>query len=371
MPNLDALESVSTYDLIDRVVNRAMEKALYYLLENRKLFYYQTKSLRLSDFVWKLRERTIKMRDSKKTVIEEVDDAAYDLTIKKFANLPLNKADMINNENSLKKLKQKQVDCRNYYRVVLSSVEKWKENNPSTSELEEERIVGIILQRLVIKHYFLSRLEFLRKKRPFSVRYIHRVGKKSISLWYPAGLRAEAIREWIKGNISKSGTDISEEQSRLQAELDKLFYQGTPSSDECADPKSNQNIHSKMSESIHSFIPSALARAVVFEKINHINDLRPAIKKLGEKTLSQLIFRIFGDLKDDRFRDGDIANDFELSKATFSRFAGSKWKDNHEEGNVIVPDLWQNTAKVIASDPDFCESAQTAGVLVKVKKILT
>jgi hypothetical protein len=325
----------------------------------------------LSEFVWKLRENTIKLRDSKKTIIEDIDDAAYDLTIRKFAELPLEKDYSEKKDNISKKLKQKQVDCRNYYRVVLSKLKDWKERNPDVSELDEERMIGEILQKLVVKHYHWSRREFLRKKRPFSVRYIHKINNKTISLWYPAGLRAEDFRKWVKQNLSKPVKDVSGEQNRLQGELDKLFYQGSLPLDEYMDSKSDTVLQSIEYTSETGLSAANLAKAVASDKLYRINALRPAIKKLGKKSLAQLIFRIFDDIDRDSFKDNEIANDFGLSKATFSRFAGSNWKNKSDPNEIVsVPDLWKNTAKVIASDPDFCETAHHAGILKYIRNII-
>lgn len=83
-----------------------------------------------------------------------------------------------------------------------------------------------------------------------------------------------------------------------------------------------------------------------------------------------MIITIFDALYREKFEDNRIAKAFGLSKATFSRFAGSKWFTNLESGAAHIPDLWMNTAKMLATTPDFMELATAAGILPKLKKTM-
>ena len=71
-----------------------------------------------------------------------------------------------------------------------------------------------------------------------------------------------------------------------------------------------------------------------------------------------MILRIFDDLRNEEYNDGKIATQFGLNKATFSRFAGSHWRRGP---NGKIPDLWANTAGVIARNKPFAEAAGEAG----------
>jgi hypothetical protein len=100
-----------------------------------------------------------------------------------------------------------------------------------------------------------------------------------------------------------------------------------------------------------------LAEAVADEKVKNIQKQRESIRALGKERLEQLILRIFKDLNDGQYKDKEVAEQFGLRKATFSRFAGSRWL----QGNSI-PDLWRNTTEVLSTNPTFKEVAINTGV---------
>ena len=106
-----------------------------------------------------------------------------------------------------------------------------------------------------------------------------------------------------------------------------------------------------------------LTEIIAAEKSADINKQRPAIRKIGPERLEQMILRIFEGLRQGEYLDAEIARTFNISKASFSRFAGKRWSSGSEN----IPDLWRNTARVIAKHEVFREMAQKAGVWDKVK----
>ena len=361
--------SQSSLEVLNAIVLSSDRQALDELLARRRVFYHGGRRFLLPEFLWQLRDGHRKKADSKVTV-DEVTDGTYDLTLSKFSNLPGAESETQSGDSqkNFEKLKQKQIDCRNYYRVVLDRMEQWRKENPQASALDEEQAVGEFLQHLVVRHFYLSRLEVLRKMRPFATRYSWKLGSNTISLWYPVEIPIQAFRDWLQERPIEPGQNLNELRSRLQSEIDSYFFHNRlVSIDDLADQLGAAGEHRSSADDV----PFLLGRVVAMEKVNHIDELRPAIKSLGKKTLEQLILRIFGDLADETFEDGAIANDFGLSKATFSRFAGSHWREKltGEEGDAI-PDLWRNTAKVVATDPIFLEAAQEARVSSVVKLML-
>jgi hypothetical protein len=111
---------------------------------------------------------------------------------------------------------------------------------------------------------------------------------------------------------------------------------------------------------------NSLAEAVAKEKVINIRRQRPAIRALDEKKLKQLILRIFKDLTSGKYEDRKVAGHFGLSKATFSRFAGSRWLSRE----LTIPDLWRNTAEILSTQPIFKKVAISAGVWKQVKSTL-
>ena len=112
---------------------------------------------------------------------------------------------------------------------------------------------------------------------------------------------------------------------------------------------------------------SSLAQVVAEEKTAHIDEQRQAIKNLGRKMLKDLILKIFESAEDGNITDAELARKFGLSKATYSRFAGSRW---HKSKESSPPDLWVNTAQVLAMDPDFKETVKAAGAWQQIQSVL-
>ena len=76
---------------------------------------------------------------------------------------------------------------------------------------------------------------------------------------------------------------------------------------------------------------------------------------------------VFNKIVEDDYHDIEVAKIFGLSKATFSRFAGSRWNVSKQH----IPDLWLNTAQVLSIHPDFKEAALEAGVWKQVENTLS
>jgi len=112
---------------------------------------------------------------------------------------------------------------------------------------------------------------------------------------------------------------------------------------------------------------SDLAATVAQEKAEAIHEQRPAIQALGVSALRALVLRIFDALAEGHYEDSMLADAFGLSKATFSRFAGSRWQAGD---NARVPDLWLNVARTLSAHTAFGEAAQRAGVWARVEEVL-
>jgi len=105
-----------------------------------------------------------------------------------------------------------------------------------------------------------------------------------------------------------------------------------------------------------------LYERVADEKSESFQEQRPAIRKLGREKVRQLVLRILDGYVEQGSKDIDIAKEFNLSKATFSRFAGRDWQKSKDGSSMVVPDLWLNMAKMINQDPYFSEAAIRLGI---------
>lgn len=357
---------ISTLNLIELIVSRSDRDALNELLSNRRLFPINKRRLLLPEFLWLLKER-LHNRHRSDSHVDDLADFAYDLTLKRFSNLPESK-DINNGEESDQEMEPKQVDCRNYYRAVLSDFDGWKKLNPNCSAIEEEIAIESSCKKLVLKHFKFSWQEYMRNRRPFSVRYNWKKCGKCYSLWYPVGLGIKAFKAWLENEVPNEVEDIAVVGAHLQSKIDAQFFNKPELPIEEYGVVAPSPGHTNITDTLKI---SELANIVTLEKIEHFDRLRPAIRKLGKPVLRQLIIRIFNDLSDEVFEDQVIANDFGIAKATFSRFAGSKWKDRLQNSqDSSIPDLWHNAARVLGSSQAWLEIAEEAGVMRAVKDVL-
>ena len=115
-----------------------------------------------------------------------------------------------------------------------------------------------------------------------------------------------------------------------------------------------------------------LADAVALHKVKHISEQRRSIKKLGKRKLDRLILYIFSAIAAEEYNISQIASEYDLSKTALSRFAGSKWYKVKKDGKkIIIPDLWKNTAEILAKNLTYMETVINFGVVSRLEKILS
>ena len=112
----------------------------------------------------------------------------------------------------------------------------------------------------------------------------------------------------------------------------------------------------------------SLRECVAREKSEHFEDLRPAIRVLGSKGVYSLVLRIFADINEGAYSLSEVAQNFGLSKASLSRFAGPAWSGDARQE---IPDLWANTAHVLAGNALFSEVVENAGFADVIGDVLT
>lgn len=239
-------------------------------------------------------------------------------------------------------------------------------NNPPGSKLEEETHAAAILQRFVRRHFLLSLLEAKRSTNEFWSRYAWRIGKYSICVWLPKFLKGRDRRAWLEENVKNPDPTRLDEHERIQRFIGGRFANMAfvPLQDSLHEDPTDAIIDESLDRSQFGF---SLARFVADEKSADIENQRRSIQNLGTDKLKQLVLRIFEDLDAGTFQDHRIAEDFGLSKSTFSRFAGSQWQASDTNK---IPDLWLNTAQVLSTRPEFKEAAVEAGVWGEVEKAL-
>ena len=350
---------LSLIKLVKEIVEKSNRYALEEFHNHRTLFRLKDgPPLLFTDYLKKLREST-----ARRTWIApkafEVADKAYDLTLDKFNNVP-NQA----KNKHFAYVNLSRVDCRYYFKAFLEHVTRSFKTEPPTNGIEEEARAATIMQGLVRRHFYLSRLEAERNANPFWSRYYWEVRGRTICVWLPVSLEGRERKAWLEKNMPKPNPRRPEERERIQAIIDrKLPRERLVTFREATDTLSEER-SSTWPDSDKTFEKS-LAEAVAEEKATNIQRQRRSIRVLGEERLKQLILRIFKDLSGGQYEDKEVAGHFGLKKATFSRFAGSRWLQGRS-----IPDLWRNTAEVLSTHPTFKEVAINTGVWEKVKTTL-
>jgi len=220
------------------------------------------------------------------------------------------------------------------------------------------------MQGFVRRHFYLSRLEAERKNDHFWSRYYWNIKGHNICLWLPVSLKGRKRREWLEENIDDPDPSRDLERERIQGIINRrLIRESLVPINEMLDTPARE---AGSVSGQNTAFGSSLANVISEEKADKIKQQRRSIKALGRKRLKRLVLRIFEDLCYGEYNDGKVAKDFGLSKATFSRFAGSRWT----KSGSVTPDLWLNTAQVLSTHKDFKRVAVESGVWEQVEATL-
>lgn len=292
-------------------------------------------------------------------------EKAYDLTIAKFFNLPkLTEA----SGGATGHPKSDGTDCRHYFRACLREIRKRIASESTADRLRCEWLAARSLQGLVVRHFHLSLLECRRGSGNRVSSYLWAVNGSTLCLWMPSGMTTAQRRRWLEANVPDPDPGRPGELERIQALIyQHLMHRRIVPLDErllhsvCLDHRATSSRDER---------PCAIGKLVADEKGANIARQRPAIQAMGPQRLTAMILLIFEDLAAGRYEDRRIASSFGLSRSTFSRFAGSRWSELRGR-NAQIPDLWRNTAQVIAGSPAFVETARAAGVWTAVEAVLS
>lgn len=402
-------KSCSTLSLIRKIVEDSDMMALRVFHETRTLFYRNGKWVRLAEFIRALKDGSVRGPGKDRpncTDISEVSDNAYDLTLAKFRNNP---------SQNLKPIKSDEdeldnnrftwnVDCRLYFKALLKKIDAVLKKKPITSEIDSEETVAKVTTKFVMTHFYLSMKECKRRDTT-SIRYAWHVGGRIIYLFRPSYLTAEQLRKWLEDHITDVNPDAPHEKDRIQAIIDNKYPCGAnirtddlevfnESGSEAEswidknfprdtdvradDPEIADKLGMEDKPPIEynegSQFSARLSVHVAKEKSENLEELRPAIGSLGREGVYNLVNRIFADMADEQYNLSEVARKFNLSKATLSRFAGSHWRKDEDIGQLSkadIPDLWINTAHVLAENHTLMETVKNIGFGGVIDDILT
>jgi hypothetical protein len=360
--------SLSLVELIKRIVEAGDRQALEEFHNNRTVFCFKYgRPLRFIEYLNRLRESAIRMRWQSCSSFE-IADKAFDMTLDKFNNLPNETKSYASEGKKISNIvKQKGSNCRLYFKAFLDRANKSFSTKLPTGELEKETRASTIIQGFVRRHFELSLLEAERNSNPFWSRYYWNIKNCNICVRLPVSLKGRKRREWLEQNIENVDLRRPQERQRIQAIINrKLVRERFVPYNEAIEIGHDEIFLIQIDWKKTSGM--SLAQIVAEEKVLNIQQQRPSIRALGETQLRKMILQIFEDISYDDYKDSKIAKDFGLTKATYSRFAGSRWQQSESD----VPDLWRNTAQVLKDHSIFRQVAQEMGlwdqVVTTVKK---
>jgi hypothetical protein len=355
--------SLPLIELVRRIVELNDRQALEEFHNNRCLFNYgEKRHLCFMNYLKELKNNVVESKRLRTNSLE-VATNAFDLTVDKFINFPTRPhTPEFSNSNNTKKVDTGGPDCRLYFKAFLKFVKKSFTNKPAFSKLEAEARTAKIIQGFVRRHFFFSLHEAMRSANPFWSRYNWKIEKKYICVWLPKRLSGSERRKWLKKNIGDVKPGRTGEKQRIQAIINQKLIKErfVPLDDIEANPS---KIDLDFSDFPHTNFKIKLAKAVAEEKARNLDKQRRSIKALGKSKLKKMIKQIFEDISFQEYNDSKVARDYGLTKSTFSRFAGSRWNQKDSP----IPDLWRNTAHLLANNQEFKKIAVKAGIWDKVR----
>ena len=367
-----SLSRLSLRDLLEGIGGESGADALREFHENRVVF------------AWRRTERHLlfaqyldRLRRNATSVDSMVASTAYEVTLWKFLSLPGPEGVTAQIEPGVRasRVPANGTDCRRYFAAYLHYLDRVLSERGPVSPIEEERTAARILQGFVDRQFDLSVREASRQANPAVSRYYWRVNGSGFLLWFPRSVAGHERRQWLKANVPDAEPHRPGEQQRIQALVNCSFSSGEDlcPSVSLASIDLPDATHAPVSLAAETVTDAGLGRAVAAEKAASIDSQRQSIRCLGRDRLAHLVTSIFEALTDGRLVDGAMAAQFGLSKATYSRFAGSCWAMGGDTGTASgsIPDLWRNTAHVLGRNAVFRETAQRAGVWPRVQAVLT
>jgi hypothetical protein len=333
--------------LLERIATAGDQAALRELHDHRTLFRHRDSGpLLLAQFVDRLRSSSLAHRLAGSDTA--VRDRAYDLTIDKFTRMPTGREPG----------DRRGPDCRRYYRFCLARIARSRQGAPLAGDrLESEKEAACGLQGYVVWQFRRSCLEARRSANPALCRVAWTVGRGVVHLHMPRSMPPGQRRAWLQAHVDDPDPARPGERHRIQAIVDRhllmpafLPLQQVP------------HLHGSPAQTSADF--GDLAEVVADEKARNVQHQRPAIRALGPSVLACMIRQIFADLGDGRYQAEGLARSFGLSKPTFSRFAGSRWAGR---GTHPIPDLWANTARVLATHPAFAQAARETALWPRIE----
>jgi hypothetical protein len=353
----------STADLISKIAFDKDKKALNEFLENKKLFWLDGLFLALPEFLSNLRKKGfLPFLEINRNIkgYEELLDWIYDLTLDSFSIFKPKNAGT----------KDKGPYCDRQFSYWHKKISKWKKGDSPLEQVELEQKIGRLLLDTVKRHLNFSLYKALNEIDKNFTDYEWKLPNgKVMILKRPIRIPIQILLPWLEETFKDPDPDRLGEKERIQEKIDERFGRW-----KAKDYESIKEYYTESGMSIdpleqeeEEYLSENLSKKVADEKSNSLEKQRRAIRNLGKKKVRELVLKILNAITIKEITYTEIAEEFKISKATLSRFAGQNWQ---KRGKSKPPDLWKNVAHIIDRNPHLLEEARSMGILDIIKNIV-
>jgi hypothetical protein len=351
--NRQKYASLSTYELIKKIVEDCDVDVRNYLMDFRRIIQHGKRWLLIPEYIQYLSLNRISFMDYRpdNEENEEFEQIVNDLTQARFIEF--------SKEHS------RGEGCLNQYRHILKVV---RESDELENSIKIEQLISVVMEKTITRHFYLCIKEGQRQINPFQIRYDwKRDGKMIMKLYRPTTVGAGNVRRWLNDSFPIIDYTGSEFKDKVQEALDQRFGSGffIRIDEEYDDGDQKFEIPVAPKEYDASPDYQEIIRRVVQRKDLEFEELRPGIQNLGREKVMLLVKNILNDIAHGNYEQNKTAKVFGASKSAMSRFAGTNW----QVGQKTVPDLWRNAIRVILAKPEFTELATENGLEYIIKKL--
>ncbi|MFC1607956.1 hypothetical protein ACFL47_08300 [Candidatus Latescibacterota bacterium] len=345
--------SLSTYELLLRIVEHSDRDVLNHLMEFRRIIHHGETWILIPEYILYLSLNRIPINDFKPELedYEAFEQRVNDLTRARFL------------EFAKKNTEGK--GCLKQYSHILETT---RSSECLESSIKMEQLISAELKKSIWQHFKYCINEGQRQINPFQKRYEWwREGKKHMILYRPTTIDTSIVSRWLNESFPVIDDTDPEFKEKVQQALDQRFGSGFF-------VRINElynNGHQKFEPTVEpkGYDESPDYRDIIMKIVQRkdleFEELRPGIQKLGRERMKELVVDILESNAKGKYEQNKIAKAFGISKSTMSRFSGTKW----QIGQAGVPDLWQNAIRVILTKPEFVEFAAENGLERVIRKL--
>ena len=355
---LDRYARLAVIVLLRLVIARGDTKALREVHDHRRIIWHNGELVSIAEYIYRLSETKAAREWSGRDPV--VLDLALDNTIDKFSNLPDSRAPGSGRSCGSR---GDGPDCRYYLRALVHRTQRISPKWYSMSRFEKDRAIARAFPSFAGRHFAWSCRDMYKRQHRLSTQFTIETENGKLTVYLPVEIPGAERAQWIRDHVGEVDPSRPCERERVQEIIDRTVARRRIVSLSVLEEEVGQFVafEGRLPWSLeHGLSAKGLIETVALEKAANADRLRPALHTLPPARVLGLVETILTAMGNGRYHPARIAREFGLSKSCMTRFAGPNWLDG---GNQALPDLFRNTAWVLARSPVFLAAADEAGVL--------